>query len=71
MTLLQQLENDRYDEAQCSMGADPVINRMQRQTWNAAIDHAIGVIKMHLGIPEIVEAPAMDLRLRAALMEAA
>jgi hypothetical protein len=65
MTLLEQIANDRYDESQCSQGGDPIIERARRQGWNAGSRHVEGLVRMHLGISEIVEAPAMDLRLRA------
>lgn len=71
MTLLEQIINDRYDEKQCSEGGDPAIELARRQSWNAASKHIEGLVRMHMGIAELVEAEPLDLRLRSALLEAA
>jgi hypothetical protein len=67
MTLLEQIVNDRYAEDQISHGGDPVTERAYRRGWNHASRHIEDLVRMHMGLKEIADAPAMDLRVKHTL----
>jgi hypothetical protein len=58
MTLLEQIQNDRY-------GSEHV--EPYAKGWNAASKHIEALVKIHVGLAEIREAEPLDLRVRAAM----
>ena len=73
--LLDRVRNDRYAEDQVSHGGDPVIEPIKRREFNAGSRHVESLIHqwineatLELSLAELAEAPAMDLRLKHALV---
>lgn len=72
--LLALLRRDRLDVSQYSEGADPAIERIQRDWFNRGADHQLAVADrwakeqaVHAGLAELRDAPVMDLTLKAAM----
>src|SRR5690242_12376891 len=73
--LLTRLQRDRYDETQLSQGGDAVLEPVQRRWFNNGMDHACAVAEQWAkeqavlaGLRELASAPAVDMRLRDAMI---
>lgn len=74
-SLLAQLENDRFNDAECVPDGprDPV-NAAWGRGWNAAAQHAIDLVRIDLDHRAVANAPTvesareLDLRLKHALI---
>jgi hypothetical protein len=58
MTLIEQIRNDRYGSEHTDAYA---------KGWNDASKHVEGLVRKYTGLGELVEAKAMDMRVKAAL----